>query len=109
MYCGAAFPADFKQGYDEPEALKWVDRPAIPPDAARKLEMMKVMPLDGGGKGRSVATVVGLLSLPIFAALFYLLSSLVRRYSPAAASAVLVGGAAFLGYLVWTIQKSRRP
>ena len=108
VYCGAVFPPDFKQGFAEPEALKWVDRPSIPPDAARKLEMMKVVPLEGGGKGRSLSTIIGMLSLPVFAVLFFLVSSLLRRFSPAAAAGILVLGAAFLGYLVWSVQKLRR-
>ena len=108
VYCGTAFPADFKQGLPEPEALKWVDRPAIPPDAERKLEMMKVVPMDRGRKGRSVSTMVGLLSIPVFGVLFYMLSAMLRRFSPLAASAVLAAGAAFLGYLLWNLQKLRR-
>jgi len=107
VYCGAAFPPDFKQGFEEPEALKWIERPEIPPDAARKLEMMKVVPLDGGPKARSLPALVGLLSLPIFAVLFYLVSSLLRRYSPAASALVLVAGAGFLGYLVWILRRAR--
>jgi hypothetical protein len=107
VYCGAAFPPDFKRGYEEPEALKWVDRPSISPDAARKLEMMKVVPLDGAARTRSLPSLVGLLSLPVFAILFYLLSSLLRRYSQAASALVLVAGAVFLGYLVWALKKLR--
>ncbi len=34
--------------------------------------------------------------------------SLVRRYSPLAASGILAVGAAFLGYLLWSVQKLRR-
>lgn len=108
VYCGADFPPDFKQGFAEPEALKWVDRPAIPPDAARKLEMMKVVPMNGAGKGRSLPALIGMLSVPVFAVVFYLVSTLVRRYSPLAASGILAAGAAFLGYLVWSIQKLRK-
>ena len=108
VYCGATFPADFKQGLPEPEALKWVDRPGIPPDAERKLEMMKVVPMDRAGKGKSLPAVVGLLSIPVFALLFYFLSVMLRRFSPLAASAVLASGAAFLGYLLWNLQKLRR-
>lgn len=108
VYCGAPFPPDFKQGFEEPETLKWVDRPAISPDAARKLEMMKVVPLEGTARTRSLPALVGLLSLPIFAVLFYLVSSLLRRYSPAASAGVLIAGAGFLAYLVWTLRRSRR-
>jgi len=66
VYCGTAFPPDFKQGFAEPEAV------------------------------------------PVFGVLFYLVSSMLRRFSPLAASAVLAAGAAFLGYLLWNLQKIRR-
>ena len=108
MYCGTAFPADWKQGFQEPEGLKWIDRPAIPPEAARKLEMMKVVPLDGARPGRTLPVLIGLLSLPIFAVLFYLLAVMLRRYSPAAAAVVLVLGIGFLGYLGWSLRKVGR-
>ena len=106
VYCGAAFPPGLKDGFEEPEALKWVERPEIPPDAARKLEMMKVVPLDGRAKTRSLPMLIGLLSLPIFAVLFYLLSSLLRRYSATASALVLAAGVGFLGYLVWSLRRS---
>lgn len=108
VYCGTAFPPDFKQGFAEPEALKWVDRPGIPADAERKLEMMKVVPMEGAGRGRSISTIIGLLSVPVFAVIFYLVSSTLRRLSPLAGSAVLAAGAAFLGYMIWRLQKLRR-
>jgi hypothetical protein len=102
------FPPDWKRGFEEPEGLKWIERPAIPPDAARKLEMMKVVPLDGPRAGRTLPVVIGLLSLPIFAVLFYLLAMMLRRYSPAAAAVVLVLGIGFLGYLAWSVRKVGR-
>lgn len=105
VYCGAAFPADFKQGMPEPEALKWVDRPGIPPEAAKQLELMKVVPFDSGKRPRSVASIVTLLSIPVFAVVFYLLYSLVQRYSPATAGLLLLAGAAFIGYLLWSVFK----
>ncbi len=105
VYCGAAFPPGWREGFEEPEALKWVERPGISPDAARKLEMMKVVPLDGRARTRSLPMLIGLLSLPIFAVLFYLLSSLLRRYSIAAATVVLVAGVGFLGYLAWSLRR----
>ena len=108
VYCGAVFPPGLKDGFEEPEALKWVERPGIPDDAARKLEMMKIVPSDGRAKTRSLPMLIGLLSLPIFAVLFYLLSSLLRRYSAAASAAVLAAGVAFLGYLAWNLRKVSR-
>jgi len=108
VYCGAAFPPGLKDGFEEPEALKWVDRPAIPPDAARKLEMMKVLPLEGTARTRSLPAWIGLLSLPVFAVLFYMLYSLVRRYMPGAAGIVLAVEAGILGYLAWAFYRARR-
>jgi hypothetical protein len=108
IYCGTAFPSGFKEGFQEPEALKWVDRPAIPPDAARKLEMMKVVPLEGTARARSLPALIGLLSLPVFGVLFYMLYALVRRIMPAASGIVLVIEAGILGYLAWAFYKARR-
>jgi len=104
VYCGEVFPADWKAGFAEPEALKWVDRPEIPADAVKKLEMMKVVPMDERPKGRGIVLLAG-LSIPIFAGLFYLIYRIVERYSPATANLVLVAGAGFLGYLGWSLFK----
>jgi hypothetical protein len=109
VYCGAAFPPGFKDGFEKPEGLKWVDRPAIPPDAARKLEMMKVVPLEGKTTARSLPIWIGLVSLPIFVILFYLLYSLCRRYMPGSSGLVLVVEAGILAYLAWTFYRARRP
>jgi hypothetical protein len=109
VYCGAAFPPGFKDGLAEPEGLKWVERPAIPPEAARKLEMMKVVPLEGRATRRSLPVWIGLVSLPIFAVVFFLLYSLLRRYMPGAAGLLLFVEAAILAYLGWTFYRASRP
>lgn len=85
VYCGEVFPADWKAGLPEPEALKWVDRPEIPADAAKKLEMMKIVPMDGKKPGGGF---VGFLASPTFKVAFYV---------------ILLGGAAFLGWVAWTV------
>jgi len=103
VYCGAVFPADFREGFQEPEALKWVERPSLPVDAARQLEVMKVIPLEK--KGRSPAMLLGLLSVPVFAVLFYLLYRIVARYSAPSAMLVLVAGAGFIAYLFWSLRR----
>jgi hypothetical protein len=107
IYCGGAFPPGYKEGFAEPEALKWVDRPAIPADAARKLEMMKVVPLEGTARARKLPVWIGLLSLLVFAVLFYMLYSLVRRSMPGAAGIVLAVEAGVLAYLGWVFYKGR--
>jgi hypothetical protein len=106
VYCGEVFPPEWKAGLAEPESLKWVDRPAIPADAAKQLEMMKVIPMEGRGpgRGRGVVLLAG-LSIPIFAGLFYLIYRILARYSAASATLVLVAGAGFLAYLGWTLFK----
>ena len=86
VYCGEVFPPDWKAGFAEPEALKWVDRPAIPPEAAKQLAMMKFVPMDG--KRGAGAGFLGWLASPAFKVTFYL----------------LVGaGAIFLGWIAWSV------
>ncbi len=106
VYCGAPFPQELKEGFAEPEALKWVDRPGLPPEAARQLEMMKVVPLEKERRSRSFVQQVTWLSLPLFAVIFYLLYRLLQRYVPSVALLVLVAGAGFLAYLVWSLTKA---
>ena len=62
---------------------------------------MKVVPQDARGKSRSLVTTIGIVSVPIFGAIFYLLYTMIRRLSPGIALLVLAGGAGFLAYLVW--------
>ena len=107
VYCGEKFPADLKQGFEEPEALKWVDRPALPADVSKKLEMMKVVPAQGPKKSKNLLAVAGLISIPIFAALFYLTYRLVSQLSPTTSVLILVGGAGVIAYLVWIFRRAR--
>lgn len=108
VYCGAQFPPELKQGMPEPESLKWVDRPAIPSDAAKQLEVMKILPLEGKNQPRSIAAILTVLAVPVFGVVFYLLYSLLERYSGTGAMLVLLGGAGFIGYLVWSAFRSPR-
>ena len=108
VYCGEAFPAELKQGHEAPDGLKWVERPSLPTDLSKKLELMKVVPIEAGRKSRSLVTVIGLLSLPIFAAIFYLLYTMVRRLSPGTSLVVLLAGAGFVGYLAWIFARARK-
>ena len=108
VYCGEAFPAELKQGHEAPDGLKWIERPALPTDLSKKLELMKVVPIESGRKSRSLVTVIGLLSLPIFAAIFYLLYTMVRRMSPGTSLVVLLAGAGFVGYLAWIFARARK-
>ena len=106
VYCGEKFPENIRDGFAEPEALKFVQRPDVPPNAAKQLEMMKHVEIGATKKPRSFATVLVVLTLPIFVGIFYLLYQLLSRYSPAAGIAVIALGLGFLGYVGWMAAKT---
>lgn len=108
VYCGEPFPAELKEGFQEPEGLKWVERPALPTDLSKKLEMMKVVPIDTKRKSRSLLTVIGFVSVPIFGVIFYLLYTLITRLSALAGILVLIGGAGFVAYLIWILVRASK-
>ena len=108
VYCGEAFPAELKEGFEAPDGLKWVERPVLPTDLSKKLELMKIVPIEARRKSRSLVTVVGVLSVPIFGAIFYLLYAMVQRLSPGTSILVLVAGAGFIAYLAWIFAKARK-
>ena len=108
VYCGEAFPAELKQGFEEPEALKWVERPALPADLNKKLELMRVVPMETKKKSRSLVTVVGAVSVPIFVVIFYLTWKLLRQLSPMSGLMIVGAGVMVVGYLVWTFVKARK-
>lgn len=108
VYCGEAFPADLKAGFEAPSGLQWVDRPALPTDVSKKLELMKVVPIESRRRSSSLVTIVGILSVPIFGAIFYLLYTMVRHLSPGTGMLVLTGGAGFVAYLVWIFAKAAK-
>ena len=110
IYCGESFPPDLKEGHSEPEALKWVERPAIPSDAARQLELMKVLPIEGKTPGRSrpALFLAGAISIGAFTIIFALLYVLMKRSAPSIGGFVLVIGAVFLGYLVSVFLRAHR-
>ena len=107
VYCGERFPEGFRDGFEEPPALQWIERPGVPPEATKQLELMKVVSFEKEPKRRPVGAVLGLLSLPVFAVIFYLLHGLIARTSSAGAALVVVAGLGFLGYLLWSF--FRRP
>jgi len=108
VYCGEPFPPGLKEGFAEPEALKWVDRPAIPTDAARQLEVMKVLPFEGARKPRPMLVAVAGFSFLLFATIFVLLYLLMRRTMPSIGILVVIAGALFLGYLVTAFLRAYR-
>ncbi len=107
VYCGAPFPPELKQDAPPPEALRWVERPDLPADAMRQLEMMKVVPMDREKRSHSLLLTASLISLPLFAGIFYMLYRLLARYSPPIAMLVLIGGAGFILYLAVAALRSR--
>lgn len=108
IYCGESFPPELKQGFAEPEALKWVNRPPLPVDVSKKLEMFKVVPLEKRKSSRNVVAIAGIVSVPIFAVIFYFTYRLIRQISPASGLLMLVAGAGVVGYLIWTFARARR-
>jgi hypothetical protein len=107
VYCGAPFPAGFREGLPEPESLKWIDRPDLPADAFKQLELMKVLPDDRLRQPRSLVLALAGFSIPVFGAIFYLAYKMLARYSATAAVAILAGGVLVVGYLVWNALQSR--
>ena len=108
VYCGEKFPENIREGFTEPEALKYVERPAVPPDAAKQLEMMKYVEVGGEKKPKALGAVFALLTVPVFAGIFYLLYRIVMRMYPQAGIAVMAIGLVLLGFIGWSLTKSSR-
>jgi hypothetical protein len=108
VYCGEAIPEELKAGFQEPEALKWVERPGLPADVHRQLEMMKVVPLEARKPARNVIKIAGFVSIPIFGVLIYLTYTMMKQLSATTSTLILVAGAGVLGYLVYTFAKAAK-
>ena len=109
VYCGEPFPAELKEGFAEPESLKWVERPALPADLARKVEMLRILPGESPQKTtRSVTAILGGVAVPVFAALFYMLFLMIKRMSMVGGVLVLIAGLGVIGYLVTLVVRSRQ-
>jgi hypothetical protein len=110
VYCGEPFPPDLKDGHAEPDALKWVERPSIPSDAAKQLEMMKFFPgeVTKSPRSKPILLGVGAVSLVAFAVIFGLLYLILRRSAPSFGAFVLVLGMGFLAYLGWVFLRAYR-
>ena len=52
--------------------------------------------------------IAGLVSIPIFGAIFYLTYTMLRQLSPTSSLLVLVGGIGVVAYLGWTFYKARK-
>ncbi|HEY7864338.1 MAG TPA: hypothetical protein VIE39_11785 [Thermoanaerobaculia bacterium] len=108
VYCGTALPPDFREKYPEPEALRRTEIKELPPEAARQLELMKVLPSEKPSKSRTILFAMGLVTIPVFAILFYLMYSILSRYSPGSAWVVGLAALAFFGYLGWMTMRGKK-
>ena len=109
IYCGEKFPENIREGFTEPEALQFVERPAVSSEAARQLEMMKYVEVGAKPRQRTrIAAVLALLTLPVFAGIFYMLYRLVARTFPSFAIVIVIVALLFLGYVGWNVAKSAR-
>lgn len=109
VYCGEKFPENIREGFTEPEALQFVERPAVPSDAARQLEMLRYVEIGAKPKQKTkVAAVLALLTLPVFAGIFTMLYRLVARAFPQFAILVVVAALLLLGYVGWIVAKAAR-
>ena len=100
IYCGESIPAELKEGFAEPEGLQWVERPPLPVEVSKKLQLLRVVPPDRPKKSRAVSAAMGLIAVPIFGAMFYLAYSLIRQLSPSSAILISVAGVVGIGYVV---------
>jgi hypothetical protein len=108
VYCGEKFPAELKEGFAEPEGLKWVERPPLPTDLAKKMEMMRIVEANKAPKKtRSLTAIVGGLAVPVFVALFYLIYTMMKKLFPGGGLLVIVIGVGVIGYLVAMFLRAR--
>ena len=107
IYCGEAIPPELKAGFAEPEGLKWVERPALPTDVSKKLEMMRIVPTEPPRKMRVAWAVAAGVALPLLIAIFYLAYMLLRQLSPVSSTLILIVGIGGVGYLAYTFLRSR--
>ncbi len=108
IYCGEAIPPELKAGFAEPEGLKWVERPPLPTDLSKKLEMMRIVPSEAPRKKMKVAWAVAAgVAVPLLFVIFYLAYSLLRRLSPVSATLIVFVGIGAAGYFGYTFLKSR--
>ena len=69
--------------------------------------MMKVVPFGPEKRSRSLVAAASLISLPLFAGIFYMIYRLLSRYSAPVATLVLIAGAGFLLYLAVAALRSK--
>jgi hypothetical protein len=109
IYCGEAIPPELKAGFAEPEGLKWVERPPLPTDLSKKLEMMRVVQTEPTAprKTRVAWAVAAGIAFPLLIGIFYMAYMLLRRLSPVSSALVVIVGMGGIAYLVVAFLKSR--
>jgi hypothetical protein len=109
IYCGEAIPAELKAGFAEPDGLKFVERPPLPTDLSKKIEMMRIVNAEKAAprKARVAWAVAAGVAFPLLIGIFYMAYSLLRQLSPISSALVIIVGMGGLGYLVVSFLKSR--
>lgn len=107
VYCGTALPPDFRETYPEPEGVRRAEPRELPPEAAKQLELMKVLPSEKPSKSRTILFAMGLLTIPVFALLFYLMYKILSRFASGTSWIVGLAALAFFGYFGWMALRKR--
>lgn len=110
IYCGEPIPADLKEGFAEPEGIQWIERPPLPTDLSKRLELMRILPAEGARPRpiRRMWAIGAGLALPILFILFYLAYRLLSQISGTSATLILLVGIGGVGYLVTSYVRARR-
>lgn len=109
IYCGEKFPENLREGFTEPESLKFVERPQVPSDAAKQLEMLKYVEIGAAARphNRRIGLFLVGLALPVLFGLFYMLYRVLSHWLPSSAG-FLVGaiGLVVLGVVGWAVARA---
>jgi hypothetical protein len=109
IYCGEQFPENLREGFAEPEALKFVERPSVSPEAAKQLEMLKYVELGATAKpnSRRLGLFLVGLALPVLFGLFYMLYRVLSRWLPTSAGFIVgATGLVLLGAVAWAVARA---
>ncbi len=108
IYCGEAFPEELRQGFAEPEGLKWGERPALPADVSKKLELLRIVPTGKAKKPRALMATLAVLAVPVFVAILYVAFTLVRQLSPTSAFLIVIVSLGAIVYVASVFFRSRK-
>ncbi len=68
---------------------------------------MRVVPSEGRRKGSRFLAIAALVSIPVFAVIFFLTYRMLNPFSPVAGFAVALAGLGSVGYLAWIFHRAR--